>query len=43
MEGYLIWLVFLALAVLSVSIIHLQAGRNNGLQKKLPPDADGYA
>jgi hypothetical protein len=33
MEGYLIWLVFLALAVLSVSIIHLQAGRNNGLQR----------
>ncbi len=33
MEGYLIWLVFLALAVLSVSIIHLQAGRNNRLQR----------
>jgi hypothetical protein len=33
MEGYLIWLVFLALAVFSVSIIHLQAGRNNKLQR----------
>ena len=33
MEGYLIWLVFLALAVLSVSIIQLQAGRNNRLQR----------
>ena len=33
MDGYLIWLVFLALAILSISIIQLQAGRSGRLQK----------
>ena len=33
MDGYLIWLVFLALAIFSFSIIQLQAGRNGRLQK----------
>lgn len=33
MDGYLIWLVFLALAILSISIIQLQAGRSGRLQR----------
>ncbi|MFZ2535551.1 hypothetical protein, partial [Methanothrix sp.] len=31
MEGYWIWLAFLALAVISLSIIQLEAGRNKRL------------
>jgi hypothetical protein len=33
MEGYLIWLVFLALAIFSVSIIQLQEGRSKRVQE----------
>jgi len=33
MEGYLIWLIFLALVILSISIIQLQAGRSGRLQR----------
>jgi hypothetical protein len=33
MEGYLIWLIFLALAIFSVSIIQLQEGRSRRLQE----------
>ena len=33
MDGYLIWLIFLALAILSLSIIQLQAGHNRRLQR----------
>jgi len=33
MEGYLIWLIFLALAILSISIIQFQAGRSGRLQE----------
>ena len=33
MDGYLIWLIFLALAILSISIIQLQAGRSGRLQR----------
>ncbi|HEX7444980.1 MAG TPA: phospholipase D-like domain-containing protein [Methanothrix sp.] len=33
MDGYLIWLVFLTLAILSISIIQLQAGRSGRLQR----------
>jgi len=33
MEGYLIWLIFLALAIFSVSIIQLQQGRSRKLQE----------
>jgi hypothetical protein len=33
MEGYLIWLIFLALAIFSFSIIQLQEGRSKRLQE----------
>jgi hypothetical protein len=33
MEGYLIWLIFLALAIFSVSIIQLQEGKSRKLQE----------
>jgi hypothetical protein len=33
MEGYLIWLIFLALAIFSVSIIQLQEGKSRRLQR----------
>ena len=35
MEGYLIWLIFLALAIVSVSIIQLQESRNRKLREDL--------